>query len=396
MKSSIISSTMLVAGIAIVIMTGAAHSAEWHVSVKGADTNAGALNSPFLTIQRAADVAQPGDTITVYEGVYREQVAPPRGGTSDDMRITYQNAPGQKAVITGSEIVKGWEKVDNDTWKVVIPNKFFGEFNPYSDQITGDWFISKRRQHHTGAVYLNGHWLIEAATQGQVLAPCSSQPVWFSQVEGAGDTYHLVNLAYMTVGDQRIPAVSFATKSGELCSAEYSEGGQCIGWVREGNWLKFDKVNFGAGLETLLFRAASVSGGGDIEIRLDSVEGELLGRCVVTDTGSWQKWADFSVKIKPTSGQKDIVLVFRPRIYDTSNTTIWAQFPGVNPNDTDVEVNVRKTVFSPKTTGVDYITLRGFKLRNAATPWAPPTAAQWGLVSAHWCKGWIIESNDIA
>ncbi len=80
---------------------------------------------------------------------------------------------------------------------------------------------------------------------------------------------------------------------------------------------------------------------------------------------------------------------------ETGNTTIWAQFPGVNPNDADVEINVRKTVFTPDKTGINYITVRGFTMRHAATNWAPPTAGQIGLVSAYWCKGWIIENNDL-
>jgi alpha-N-arabinofuranosidase len=45
---------------------------------------------------------------------------------------------------------------------------------------------------------------------------------------------------------------------------------------------------------------------------------------------------------------------------------------------------------------VDYITVRGFKMMHAATPWAPPTAEQIGLIGTHWSKGWIIENNDIS
>ena len=78
-----------------------------------------------------------------------------------------------------------------------------------------------------------------------------------------------------------------------------------------------------------------------------------------------------------------------------NNTTIWAQFPGVNPNEANVEINIRQTVFSPEKTGINYITVRGFTLRNAATNWAPPSAGQFGAVSAYWNKGWIIENNEI-
>jgi len=80
---------------------------------------------------------------------------------------------------------------------------------------------------------------------------------------------------------------------------------------------------------------------------------------------------------------------------DGDATTIWALFPGVNPNDANVEINVRPTVFTPEKTNIDYITVRGFELRNAATNWAAPTSGQHGLVTAYWCKGWIIENNEI-
>ena len=49
---------------------------------------------------------------------------------------------------------------------MTLPNSFFGKFNPYSDLIHGDWFDPKGREHHTGAVYLNGEWLTEAAKSG--------------------------------------------------------------------------------------------------------------------------------------------------------------------------------------------------------------------------------------
>ena len=68
----------------------------------------------------------------------------------------------------------------------------------------------------------------------------------------------------------------------------------------------------------------------------------------------------------------------------------------MDPNKAQVEINVRPTVFTPGKTGIDYITVRGFDLRNAATNWAPPSAAQYGIVSAYWCKGWIIEDNEIS
>ena len=112
---------------------------EYHVSINGNDSDSGTKAQPFRTISMAAKLAQPGDVITVGEGTYRERINPPRGGISDLKRITYQAAKGAKVVIKGSEPVKGWAKVQNDTWKVSVDNTMFGDFNPYKDLIDGDW-----------------------------------------------------------------------------------------------------------------------------------------------------------------------------------------------------------------------------------------------------------------
>ena len=61
-----------------------------------------------------------------------------------------------------------------------------------------------------------------------------------------------------------------------------------------------------------------------------------------------------------------------------------------------MEINVRRTVFYPEKAGINYLTVRGFTLRDAATPWAPPTAEQIGVIGTHWSKGWIIEDNTIS
>jgi hypothetical protein len=76
-------------------------------------------------------------------------------------------------------------------------------------------------------------------------------------------------------------------------------------------------------------------------------------------------------------------------------TTIYANFHGADPNRELTEVNVRKCCFYPDKTGVNYITVRGFEMAHAATPWAPPTGDQPGLIGANWSKGWIIEKNII-
>lgn len=74
-------------------------------------------------------------------------------------------------------------------------------------------------------------------------------------------------------------------------------------------------------------------------------------------------------------------------------TEIYADFGSENPNNALTEINVRESCFCPDKTGINYISVCGFEFAHAATRWAPPTAEQIGMVSAHWSKGWIIENN---
>jgi hypothetical protein len=245
---------------------------EYHVAKTGNDKNPGSIEAPFLTIQAAANIAQPGDVITVHEGVYREWVKPPRGGDSESKRIVYQAAEGEKAEIKGSEIVKGWKKITENVWSVAIPNTFFGDYNPYTDKIHGDWFTDLGRVHHTGDVYLNGNSLWESALMETVLNPPKTE---------------------IRIGGQ--PSPTF--------------------WYCESN---------------------------------------------------------------------------------KENTFIYANFRDANPNEEQVEINVRKACFYPLINNVNYITVRGFTMQHAATQWAPPTAEQIGLIGTNWSKGWIIENNIIS
>ena len=83
---------------------------EIHVSVNGNDNDKGNEKEPFLTISKAAKIAQAGDRIIVHEGVYREWVNPTQGGKSDYHRISYEAANGEHVTIKGSERIQNWEK----------------------------------------------------------------------------------------------------------------------------------------------------------------------------------------------------------------------------------------------------------------------------------------------
>ena len=81
---------------------------------------------------------------------------------------------------------------------------------------------------------------------------------------------------------------------------------------------------------------------------------------------------------------------------DENEITIYANFHNSDPNKELVEINVRESCFYPAESGINYITVSGFHMSQAATQWAAPTAEQIGLIGTHWSKGWIIENNEIS
>ncbi len=136
---------------------------ELHVATTGSDSASGSDTRPYLTINKAASVAQPGDIVTVHAGTYREWVKPINGGSDDSKRITYRAAPGEEVIIKGSERITSWARENPGLWKVELPNSFFGEYNPYALTVSGGW-LNYGQWHHRGDVYLNGEAFYERKT----------------------------------------------------------------------------------------------------------------------------------------------------------------------------------------------------------------------------------------
>ncbi len=103
------------------------------------------------------------------------------------------------------------------------------------------------------------------------------------------------------------------------------------------------------------------------------------------------QWTGISQEL-PDASTTDLVWYAE---VDESTTTIIAHMGDADPNHELTEITVRRSVFFPREHHIDHITVRGFELAQAATPWAPPTADQPGLIGPNWAKGWIIEDNVI-
>ena len=157
----------------------------YHVAKNGNDRNAGTVDAPFLTISRAARIAEEGDTVRVHEGIYREAVSPAHGGRSEMQRITYEAAKGEYVSIRGSEIIENWER-DGAVWHTVVENSLFGKFNPYAELLDGDWMarpidpVTRKSTKHLGCVYCGGKSLIEATAREELE---EKENTWLARVD---------------------------------------------------------------------------------------------------------------------------------------------------------------------------------------------------------------------
>lgn len=89
-----------------------------------------------------------------------------------------------------------------------------------------------------------------------------------------------------------------------------SEGGVNVGWIENGDWIRVRGVAFGTGASSFTARVASGSSGGNIELRLDSATGPLVGTCAVPGTGGWQTWTNTSCAVSGATGTRDLYLRF--------------------------------------------------------------------------------------
>jgi len=141
-----------------------------------ADDNPGTEEKPLRTIQAAADRAQPGDTVLVHEGIYREQVVPPRGGTSPKRPITYRAAPDEEVSIRGSEHITTWQPQGRGVWMVELPTAFFQGYNPFAIPVAGAW-LGRGRDRRLGDVYCNGEAYL--------------QKISFEEMKAAAQTWYV-------------------------------------------------------------------------------------------------------------------------------------------------------------------------------------------------------------
>jgi len=89
-----------------------------------------------------------------------------------------------------------------------------------------------------------------------------------------------------------------------------SVGGRDVSSIENGDYIKVKSVDFGTGALSFTASVASAGEGGEIELRLDAMDGELLGTCTAPPTGGWQMWESTSCDVGLVPGVHDLFFVF--------------------------------------------------------------------------------------
>jgi hypothetical protein len=160
-------------------------------SANASDAGPGTKERPFRTIGKAAEVLQPGERVVVAEGIYREVIRPPRGGTGPDRMISYEAAEGAKVIVRGSAVIKeGWRQsgggrgaggqaqagrggeaqpqagrgrggqAQAPTWDVDLDGNLFGGYNPF-----GMVNIPQQRWQYMNRMSINVHNILVPYTR---------------------------------------------------------------------------------------------------------------------------------------------------------------------------------------------------------------------------------------
>jgi len=151
--------------------------------------------------------------------------------------------------------------------------------------------------------------------------------------KGDGDDLFRINWLQFMKGTDAFPRLeaedySSASEDVRAPSASTDDAddgeGEVISYMKPDFWLSFADVDL-SNVSSVYTRYTTNFSDVSVEVRLDSVGGELLGVIDLSNTGGWSNWATASANLSATSGVHDVYFV-----YQTENAfachSNWFQF----------------------------------------------------------------------
>jgi peptidoglycan/xylan/chitin deacetylase (PgdA/CDA1 family) len=118
--------------------------------------------------------------------------------------------------------------------------------------------------------------------------------------------------ANAAMANTRIEAENYSSvSSSAIQKIGTANGGSGLGYISNGNYVAYNGVDFGSGATS--FKALVSNGNSaaaNIEVRVDSASGTLLGTLSVSSTGGWNNFQEKTCNISKVTGVKNLYLRF--------------------------------------------------------------------------------------
>jgi len=122
---------------------------------------------------------------------------------------------------------------------------------------------------------------------------------------------------------ERVEAETMSAQQGVKTESS-NQGGLAVTNVKNGDWIKIRGVDFGTkGAKKFSASVASIGEQNQIEIRLGSVTGKVIGTLKIPNTGSRENWKEASCKIEGAIGKNDLFLTIKGASTPEINIDYW-------------------------------------------------------------------------
>lgn len=138
------------------------------------------------------------------------------------------------------------------------------------------------------------------------------------------DTGHMVNEIF--------DAHKFSEKSG-VTQDELAPDGSSVGNFEAKGYLKYHSIDFGAGEAKVLMAVASSAVNGRLELRIDGVEGELIGTLGINATGSALIFNEQYAGIRKVVGVHDLYIISNTELPVHLDTIILSSYGGTETKE---------------------------------------------------------------
>jgi Protein of unknown function (DUF1565) len=85
---------------------------------------------PLASLARACKLAEPGETVVLRGGIYRETLRPRSSG------VTFRAMRGETVTISGADLIEGWKRESDGRWSAALPTeprKLLRDGQPWSE-----------------------------------------------------------------------------------------------------------------------------------------------------------------------------------------------------------------------------------------------------------------------